>query len=84
MTGSLLCLYFVLVRFAVSRHGRVLLADEMGLGKTVQAIAIAAYYRNEWPVLVVCPSSVQYMWVKVWDVSSVSRPHACTQSIHDA
>ncbi|XP_065178762.1 SWI/SNF-related matrix-associated actin-dependent regulator of chromatin subfamily A-like protein 1 [Sycon ciliatum] len=51
-------------RFGISRNGRVLLADEMGLGKTVQAIALAAYYRNEWPVLIVSPSSVQYMWAK--------------------
>eukprot|EP00117_Sycon_ciliatum_P035322 scpid82815/ scgid0767/ SWI/SNF-related matrix-associated actin-dependent regulator of chromatin subfamily A-like protein 1; HepA-related protein; Sucrose nonfermenting protein 2-like 1 len=52
------------IEFGISRNGRVLLADEMGLGKTVQAIALAAYYRNEWPVLIVSPSSVQYMWAK--------------------
>jgi SNF2 family DNA or RNA helicase len=30
----------------------------MGLGKTLQAIAVAAYYKEDWPVLVVAPSSV--------------------------
>ncbi|KAM9346996.1 SWI/SNF-related matrix-associated actin-dependent regulator of chromatin subfamily A-like protein 1 [Symphorus nematophorus] len=54
------------VNFAVSRHGRLLLADDMGLGKTVQAICIAAYYRNEWPLLVVAPSSVRFTWAEAF------------------
>lgn len=37
----------------------------MGLGKTVQAICIAAYYRSEWPLLVVAPSSVRFTWAEV-------------------
>ncbi|KAK3569061.1 hypothetical protein QTP86_021529 [Hemibagrus guttatus] len=52
------------VNFAVSREGRLLLADDMGLGKTVQAICIAAYYRNEWPLLIVTPSSVRFTWAE--------------------
>lgn len=55
--------------FAVSRQGRLLLADDMGLGKTVQAICIAALYRDEWPLMVVCPSSVRFTWVEVGPVS---------------
>lgn len=51
--------------FAVSKQGRLLLADDMGLGKTVQAICIAAYYRKEWPLLVVAPSSVRFTWAEV-------------------
>lgn len=47
---------------AVRRQGRILIADDMGLGKTIQGIAIAAYYREEWPVLVVTPSSVRFAW----------------------
>lgn len=35
--------------------------DEMGLGKTLQAIAVAAYYKEDWPVLVVAPSSVPHV-----------------------
>ena len=42
------------VKYGVSRDGRVLIADDMGLGKTVQALALASYYREAWPVLVVC------------------------------
>jgi SNF2 family DNA or RNA helicase len=46
------------VRFGLRKGGRMLLADEMGVGKTVQAIALAACYRREWPLLVVRSSSV--------------------------
>lgn len=34
----------------------------MGLGKTIQSIAIASCYRSEWPILVICPSSVRVNW----------------------
>ncbi|XP_028992553.1 SWI/SNF-related matrix-associated actin-dependent regulator of chromatin subfamily A-like protein 1 isoform X2 [Betta splendens] len=54
------------VNFALSKQGRLLLADDMGLGKTVQAICIAAYYRNEWPLLVVAPSSVRFTWAEAF------------------
>ncbi|XP_019409998.1 PREDICTED: SWI/SNF-related matrix-associated actin-dependent regulator of chromatin subfamily A-like protein 1 isoform X1 [Crocodylus porosus] len=54
------------VNFAISREGRLLLADDMGLGKTVQAICIAAYYRKEWPLLVVTPSSVRFTWAEAF------------------
>ena len=46
----------------------------MGLGKTIQALAIASYYRNEWPFLIVCPSSVKFMWkenAKRWISNSI-------------
>uniref|UniRef100_A0A8C5QN21 SWI/SNF-related matrix-associated actin-dependent regulator of chromatin subfamily A-like protein 1 n=1 Tax=Leptobrachium leishanense TaxID=445787 RepID=A0A8C5QN21_9ANUR len=54
------------VNFAISCDGRLLLADDMGLGKTIQAICIAAYYRSDWPLLVVTPSSVRYTWVEAF------------------
>uniref|UniRef100_A0A8C3JZE9 SWI/SNF-related matrix-associated actin-dependent regulator of chromatin subfamily A-like protein 1 n=1 Tax=Calidris pygmaea TaxID=425635 RepID=A0A8C3JZE9_9CHAR len=54
------------VNFAISRNGRLLLADDMGLGKTLQAICIAAYYRKEWPLLVVTPSSVRFTWAEAF------------------
>ncbi|PRW20657.1 SWI SNF-related matrix-associated actin-dependent regulator of chromatin subfamily A 1 isoform X1 [Chlorella sorokiniana] len=50
------------VKFALRRGGRVLIGDEMGLGKTVQAIAVAAAYRDEWPLLVIAPSSLREAW----------------------
>ena len=46
----------------VKCEGRVLIADEMGLGKTLQALAIAISYFSEWPLLVVCPSSLRLIW----------------------
>ncbi|XP_069717641.1 DNA annealing helicase and endonuclease ZRANB3 isoform X2 [Phaenicophaeus curvirostris] len=36
----------------------------MGLGKTIQAIAISYYYKSEWPLLIVVPSSLRYPWVE--------------------
>ncbi|KAI9141375.1 P-loop containing nucleoside triphosphate hydrolase protein [Paraphysoderma sedebokerense] len=57
------------VKEAIRRDGRVLIGDEMGLGKTIQAITISAFYRAEWPVLVICPSSLRLTWkaeIKRW------------------
>ncbi|XP_070999458.1 DNA annealing helicase and endonuclease ZRANB3-like, partial [Oncorhynchus clarkii lewisi] len=52
------------VKFALSKNGRCMIADEMGLGKTVQAISVAYAYRQEWPLLVVVPSSLKYLWIE--------------------
>jgi len=53
------------VRYGVRNNGRLLIADDMGLGKTIQAITLALYYRSDWPLLVVAPSSVKVSWAKV-------------------
>ena len=45
--------------------GRILIADDMGLGKTLQAIAVMSHYRSDWPLLVICPSSVRLTWAEV-------------------
>ena len=50
------------VRYGIEHEGRVLLADEMGLGKTLQALCIANYYALEWPLLIICPSSLRMAW----------------------
>ena len=62
--------YNFLTRYCIKRGGRVLIADDMGLGKTLQAIAVMCYYRSEWPLLVVCPSSVRFTWAEVF-ISSI-------------
>uniref|UniRef100_A0A667GVA4 SWI/SNF-related matrix-associated actin-dependent regulator of chromatin subfamily A-like protein 1 n=1 Tax=Lynx canadensis TaxID=61383 RepID=A0A667GVA4_LYNCA len=62
LVSSLLPFQRVGVNFAIAKRGRLLLADDMGLGKTIQAICIAAFYRKEWPLLVVVPSSVRFTW----------------------
>ncbi|BFU23002.1 helicase, putative [Entamoeba histolytica HM-1:IMSS-B] len=50
------------VEFGIRHNGRCLIADEMGLGKTLQAISIAQYYKTDWPLLVICPSSLRTNW----------------------
>lgn len=52
------------VFLGIHRKGRILLADDMGLGKTIQAIALACYYRKDWPLLIVVPSSVRFDWAQ--------------------
>jgi SWI/SNF-related matrix-associated actin-dependent regulator 1 of chromatin subfamily A len=50
------------VQFALRRGGRVLIGDEMGLGKTVQGCALLKCYEDEWPALIVTPSSLRGQW----------------------
>eukprot|EP00878_Enallax_costatus_P037737 GHUV01042695.1.p1 GENE.GHUV01042695.1~~GHUV01042695.1.p1 ORF type:complete len:120 (-),score=29.36 GHUV01042695.1:337-696(-) len=49
------------VKFGLRAGGRVLIGDEMGLGKTVQACALAKCYQDEWPALIVAPSSLRWV-----------------------
>lgn len=66
------------IEFGVKRGGRVLLGDEMGLGKTIQALAIAATYVEDWPVLVVAPGPLRLVWqaeIRAW------LSHASTQVV---
>ncbi|VDN60388.1 unnamed protein product [Dracunculus medinensis] len=51
------------VIFGVERRGKLLLADEMGLGKSIQALGIARYFKADWPLLIICPSSVKFSWL---------------------
>lgn len=50
------------VCFGISKGGRCMIADDMGLGKTIQALGIAHYFQESWPLLIVVPSSVRYQW----------------------
>ena len=50
------------VKFAIRKKARCLIGDDMGLGKTVQALAVAAWFREDWPLLIVCPASVTVNW----------------------
>ena len=50
------------VEYVLRRGGRALIADEMGCGKTTTAIAIAAHYRETWPLLVICPPGLRFNW----------------------
>ena len=46
------------IRFGISRYGRVLFGDEMGVGKTIQALCLAYVYYEEWPLVLIVPSSL--------------------------
>ena len=48
--------------FGIKKYSRLLIADEMGVGKTVQAIGLSCLYQKDWPVLVICPSSLKFAW----------------------
>ena len=50
------------VIFALQRGGKAMICDEMGLGKTAQAIAVSCCYPDEWPILIICPSSLRSNW----------------------
>ena len=34
----------------------------MGVGKTIQALAVAFVFKNDWPLLVICPASLKFTW----------------------
>ncbi|XP_036143302.1 SWI/SNF-related matrix-associated actin-dependent regulator of chromatin subfamily A-like protein 1 isoform X2 [Monomorium pharaonis] len=50
------------VCYGILKNGRCMIADDMGLGKTIQALGIAHYFKESWPLLIVAPSSVKYQW----------------------
>ena len=57
------------INFGIEKNGRLLIADEMGIGKTIQAIGIMTIYKEDWPVLILCPSSLKFSWrdeIKNW------------------
>ncbi|KAI9243397.1 hypothetical protein BDA99DRAFT_566680 [Phascolomyces articulosus] len=49
------------VRCALKRQGRLLLADEVG--KEMQALAITLTYKEDWPVLIICPKGMESEWL---------------------
>ena len=50
------------IHFGRQHYGRILLGDEMGIGKTLQAIGILLLYMQDWPLLIICPSSLKFIW----------------------
>ncbi|EEA08041.1 helicase [Cryptosporidium muris RN66] len=60
--GSLRPFQCVGILFGLKNNGRLLIGDEMGLGKTLQALSLISYYQSEWPVLIICPSSIRFQW----------------------
>lgn len=50
------------VCFGISKQGRCMIADDMGLGKTYQALAIADFYRNDFPLLICTTANTRGAW----------------------
>lgn len=48
------------VRFGIEKKGRCMIADEMGLGKTYQALALADFYKDNWPLLICTTASTRF------------------------
>ncbi|MFH1664623.1 MAG: DEAD/DEAH box helicase [Candidatus Omnitrophota bacterium] len=70
--------------FAVAA-GRSLIADDMGLGKTVQAIAageIMAKCFGIEKVLIVCPTSLKYQWLREIERFSGRSVHVIQGMLH--
>lgn len=67
--------------YCIRCGGRALLADDMGLGKTLQALAVMCHYHSNWPLLVICPSSVKLTWA---EVESYSLPAPNTYNCHES
>lgn len=52
------------VAFGISNGGRCMIADDMGLGKTYQALAIADFYKNDFPLLICTTATARDGWVQ--------------------
>ncbi len=50
------------IRKGIKLYGRLLINDDSGMGKTLQAISLSLAYKNEWPLIIICPSFVKYHW----------------------
>lgn len=48
--------------FCQEHYGRILIADEMGVGKSIQSLACSLMYLNLFPILIICPSALKYVW----------------------
>nr|XP_012147228.1 PREDICTED: SWI/SNF-related matrix-associated actin-dependent regulator of chromatin subfamily A-like protein 1 isoform X2 [Megachile rotundata] len=65
--------------YGISKRGRCMIADDMGLGKTIQALGIAHYFKENWPLLIIVPSSVRYQWT---DAIYTFLPSVPAQYVH--
>ncbi|XP_017043670.1 SWI/SNF-related matrix-associated actin-dependent regulator of chromatin subfamily A-like protein 1 [Drosophila ficusphila] len=52
------------VCFSIAQKGRIMICDEMGLGKTYQSLAVADYFKDDWPLLICTTASTRDTWAK--------------------
>lgn len=55
---------FMMRRFGSGQEQGVLLGDEMGLGKTIQAIGLMNFDAKIQRVLIICPATLKFNWLK--------------------
>lgn len=48
--------------FGIAKGGRLIIGDDMGLGKTREALGIADFYRDDWPLLIVTTAAMRNRW----------------------
>lgn len=65
----------------MNHFGNCINGDDMGLGKTLQTI-YAVETMNNFPCLVICPSSVKYHWGEYWSASNSNRSVSVIDSKH--
>src|SRR6266436_5810260 len=69
------------IKKGLLHKGCVYIADEMGLGKTLEALCIAYLFKEDWPMLVICPASVMYQWrdqILRWFYPSIQKEEIIT------
>jgi len=57
-------MFFPISSFSIAQKGRIMICDEMGLGKTYQALAVADYFKDDWPLLICTTASTRDSWAK--------------------
>lgn len=67
-------------------HISILYSKDMGLGKTIQGIASMSVYHDDWPLLVLTPSSARYHWESEFQHwlgadSSINKPSTAARSV---
>ncbi|XP_030383078.1 SWI/SNF-related matrix-associated actin-dependent regulator of chromatin subfamily A-like protein 1 [Scaptodrosophila lebanonensis] len=67
------------VCFAIAQQGRIMICDEMGLGKTYQALAVADYFKDDWPLLICTTASTRDSWNRHVTELLPSVPVHCVQ-----
>ena len=50
------------IETSIRRNCRIIINDDMGLGKTIEAISLCSLYTEDWPLLIICPSSIKLYW----------------------
>lgn len=67
------------VAYAIDKK-RVIIGDQPGLGKTAQAIA-AVMATNQFPCLVICPSSLKINWKREWEMWTNKKAMILTDNV---